>query len=164
MIRINNLKISVLIVFVIISITSCDRYVSYYDAITYKNITDLFAETKVLTNDCVNNLANGSAYLNQLSHLRLMSAQALEYEKRKAINENTVEQLKSINKSILRLYNRYGMNKFVNNKCTERSSSDAPDYESGCLRPAYCSSKMEVMTEKFNIALETEALKIQKNK
>ena len=162
--RINNLKISALIIIVIISITSCERYVSYYDAITYKNLTDLFAETKLLTTDCENNLAYGDTYLDQLSHLRLMSAQALEYEQGKALNENTIEQLKILNKSIIRLYDRYGMNKFVNNNCIERSSSDAPDYESGCLRPAYCSSKMEVMTEKFNIALETEALKIQKNK
>ena len=93
-----------------------------------------------------------------------MSAQALEYEQRKSLNKNTIAQLRNINKSVLRLYDRYGKNKFVNNECIERPQKKKSNNENGCLRPTYCSSKMEVMSKKFIIALETETLKIKNNK
>lgn len=139
---------------------ACTQLVSNYDVVTYKNLTDLYAESKILTDDCKANQASGELYYNRLSHWRLMSAQALEYEKRKSLNENTVAQLESINKSVNKMYQRYRKNKVSDAKCVEREENEAVDIKNGCLKSSYCESKMKVMAEKFKIALDTESMKI----
>jgi hypothetical protein len=146
---------------ILYSLSACARQISYYDVISYKNLTDLSAETRLLTDDCVNKHASGAAYYARLSHLRLMSAQALEYEKGKSVNENTIEQLKLINKSILSLHDRFGKNWMVNGKCVEKSDTRQLDFVKGCLKPQYCANKMQIMEKKFRIAIETESLKIK---
>ena len=145
-------------------VSACARQISYYDVISYKNLTDLSAETRLITDDCINKQARGAAYYERLLHLRLMSAQALEYEKGKSLNTDSIEQLKLINKSILSLHDRYGKNMISNGKCVEKSNSAQLDFARGCLRPKYCENKMEIMQEKFSIAIETESLKIKQNK
>lgn len=121
-------------------LTSCSIPISYRDAVTYKNLTDLKAEamTLVETFDTKPVAANEAAIENVTLEFR----KALEYEKGKGkSNNDTVVQL---------------------NKIQGLLNEDIKDYrENGnaTLGPKYFQEAARVLGEAFDIAIKTENLK-----
>jgi len=121
-------------------LSSCSIPLSYHDAITYKNLTDLKAEamTLVETFDTKPVAQNEAAIENVTLEFR----KALEYEKGKGkSNNDTVEQL---------------------NKIQGLLNEDIKDYrENGnaTLGPKYFREAAVVLGQAFDKAIETENLK-----
>jgi hypothetical protein len=120
--------------------TSCAIPISYRDAVTYKNLTDLKAEAMSLveTFDTKPVAANEAAIENVTLEFR----KALEYEKGKGkSNNDTIEQL---------------------NKIQGLLNDDIKDYrENGnaTLGPKYFQEAAIVLGQAFDIAIATENLK-----
>ncbi len=121
-------------------LTSCAVPISYRDAVTYKNLTDLKAESMTLVEsfDTRPVAANGAAIENVTLEFR----KALEYEKGKGkSNNDTIEQL---------------------NRIQGLLNDDIKDYrenENGKLGPKYFSEAAVVLGQAFDIAIATENLK-----
>lgn len=121
-------------------LTSCAIPISYRDAVTYKNLTDLKAEamTLVETFDTRPVAQNEAAIENVTLEFR----KALEYEKGKGkSNNDTIEQL---------------------NKIQGLLNDDIKDYrENGnaTLGPKYFQEAAKTLGQAFDIAIATENLK-----
>jgi len=121
-------------------LTSCSIPLSYRDAITYKNLTDLKAEAMTLieTFDAKPVAANEAA----IESVTLEFRKALEYEKGKGkSNNDTIEQL---------------------NKIQGLLNDDIKDYrENGnaTLGPKYFQEAAKTLGQAFDIAIATENLK-----
>jgi len=121
-------------------LTSCAIPITYHDAVTYKNLTDLKAEAMMLveTFDVKSFAANEAA----IADITLKFRKAYEYEKGKGIaNNDTLKQLDEIQK----LMNR-----------------DIKDYrENGnaTFGSKYFRESAVVLGQAFDIAIVTENLK-----
>jgi hypothetical protein len=121
-------------------LTSCAIPISYRDAVTYKNLTDLKAEamTLVETFDAKPVAANETAIENVTLEFR----KALEYERGKGkSNNDTIRQLNEILKDM---------------------NEDIKDYRengNGKLGPKYFQEAARVLGQEFDKAIETENLK-----
>lgn len=142
----------------------CIHLVSYYDSLSYKNLTDLKGETKVFFESCQKEIAKGDESLSTINGFVLSSSKAYEYEKGKDLNDDTISQLKTIEKTITEVKSRYAKNKYDGQSCTARADGEAADVSSGCLTIGYCVAKWKVLATAFDIAISTEQSKIEESK
>lgn len=140
-------------------LTGCS-FVSHYDSMSYKQLTDLKGEMKVFFENCQNDGASGDAALYKLNNFKKKSAQAYEYEKGKKLNDDTVAQLKIIDDTVSGIIDIYKSNMMEGTECKERKDK-VLIAELGCLKPVYCKAKWKIFSEKFDIAIATENLKIK---
>lgn len=121
-------------------LTSCSIPLSYRDAVTYKNLTDLKAEAMTLVEsfDTKPVVQNEAA----IESVTLEFRKAMEYEKGKGkANNDTIKQLDEILRDL---------------------NGDIKDYrESGnaTLGPKYFQEAARVLGQEFDKAIETEKLK-----
>jgi NADH:ubiquinone oxidoreductase subunit 3 (subunit A) len=132
-----KIRIFLLLVF----ISGCS-FVSYYDAISFKNLTDLKGEMMVAFEDFSQNGAEGEQDLELLEHFKVETAKAMEYEAGKNLNDNTTAQFKTIYALV--------------SEVVERFKNDGDK-----LSASYCEAKWLNLEEAFRIAIETERNKIQ---
>ena len=143
----------------ILSLSGCG-FVSHYDSISYKQLTDLKGEMKVFFETCKEEAASGNSVYSELSEFKKNSAKAYEYEKGKKLNDDTVAQLKIIDNTVSVIIDRYKTNAMTAGKCIERSDGKK-SADTGCLTIGYCTAKWMVMSSKFDIAIDTENSKIK---
>lgn len=149
--------------FFLLLASGCVHLVSYYDSLSYKNLTDLKGEAKVFFDSCKINVATGEKSLASIESFVLASSKAYEYEKGKDLNDDTVAQLETIEETILDIKSRYAKNKVETNDCKARSNGEAADVNTGCLTKVYCTAKWKVLETAFDIAIYTEQLKIKES-
>ena len=142
LIRINNPNKYYFIIILLVLLFSGCNFVSYYDAISYKNLTDLKGEMMVAFEDFSQNGAEGEDDLATLEHFKIETSKALEYEAGKNLNDNTIAQFKIIYSLINEVVDRF---KNENMK----------------LSAGYCEGKWSNLEEAFRIAIETERNKIE---
>jgi alpha-galactosidase/6-phospho-beta-glucosidase family protein len=121
-------------------LTSCAIPLAYHDTTTYKNLTDLKAETMMLfeTFDTTPFADNEAALVD----LALKFRKAYEYEKGKGIaNSKTMQQFHEIQKLL------------------NADVADYQEYKSAKLGPKYFSEAAVVLGQAFDIAIATENLK-----
>lgn len=147
--------------FFLLLVSGCVHLVSYYDSLSFKNLTDLKGETKVFFDSCKNDIAKGEKSLESINSFVLASARAYEYEKGKQLNDDAVAQLGIIEDTILDIKVRYKKNKFDTDSCKARKSGEVADADSGCLTTGYCTAKWKVLESAFDIAISTEQLKLK---
>jgi hypothetical protein len=147
-----------------LAISGCVHLVSYYDSLSYKNLTDLKGETKVFFESCQKELAEGEDALSTINGFVLSSAKAYEYEKGKDLNDDTISQLKTIDETITEVKSRYSNNKYDSQSCTARSKGEAADVSTGCLTTGYCVAKWKILETAFDIAISTEQSKLEEPK
>lgn len=142
--RINRHRyVFVLIACVLLASTwliSCAIPITYHDAATYKNLTDLKAETMMLveTFDTKPFAANEAA----IADITLKFRKAYEYEKGKGIaNNDTMKQFDEIQKDL------------------NEDIADYRDNGNGKLGPKYFREAAVVLGQAFDIAIATENLK-----
>jgi len=126
-------------------LTSCAIPLTYHDTTTYKNLTDLKAETMMLfeTFDTKPYAGNEAAIVD----LALKFRKAYEYEKGKGnANSKTMQQFNEIQKLL---------------------NADVADYQENRgakLGPKYFQQAAVVLGQAFDIAIATENLKNKDNK
>lgn len=147
-----------------LSITSCVHMVSYYDSLSYKNLTDLKGETRVFFESCQTTIAAGDKALEKIDGFVLSSSKAYEYEKGKDLNDDTVSQLEIIGDTIQDVKLRYASNKYKNDSCKAVGKGEVSDESTGCLTIGYCTGKWRVLETAFDIAISTEKLKLEESK
>jgi len=125
-----------------LSFTACGHWASYYDLTSYKNLTDLKAETAVFM-DQLQKEADQKALLPVLRELRLNTEKAYEYERGKSGNANTIAQLEEIRAMIA------GLADLLMKK--DR------------LPPEYLEPKRAALAQAFDLAIQTEASKLKEN-
>jgi hypothetical protein len=117
------------------------QYVSYFDSISYKNLTDLKGEMKVAFQSFSVNGAGGEQDLGTLKKFKIESSKGYEYEKGKNKNDDTIAQWKIIDSLVEETVQRF---KSQNNE----------------LSAGYCEAKWEILETAFDIAIATENGKI----
>ena len=158
-----NSKISISVV-TALAISGCVHLVSYYDSVSYKNLTDLKGETKVFFESCQQDVAKGEEALSAIDGFVLSSAKAYEYEKGKELNDDTISQLGIIEKTIVEVKSRYSSNVYSDSACKARSEGVAADASTGCLTTGYCIAKWKILETAFDIAISTEQSKLEESK
>lgn len=148
----------------VIAFSGCVHLVSYYDSLSYKNLTDLKGETKVFFETCKQEIAKGDEALAAIDGFILSSAKAYEYEKGKELNDDTISQLETIEKTITEVKLRYAKNKYASSSCSARADGEVPDLTSGCLTKGYCLAKWKILETAFDIAISTEQSKLEESK
>lgn len=148
----------------VLAISGCVHLVSYYDSVSYKNLTDLKGETKVFFESCQQEFAKGEDALSTIDGLVLSSAKAYEYENGKSLNDETISQLKTIEKTIVEVKSRYSSNIYSDLACKARADGVAADASTGCLTKGYCTGKWKILETAFDIAISTEQSKIEESK
>ena len=129
------------IILFILFLSGC-HFVSYYDSISYKNLTDLKGEMKVAFDAFSKNGAKGESDFSVLKNFKTELSKGYEYEKGKGKNGDTVAQWEILNNEIDEVIQR-----FINNN-NELSSG-------------YCQGKWMVFDKAFDIAIETENNKLK---
>ncbi len=143
----------------VLSLSGC-AFVSHYDSLSYKQLTDLKGETKVFFDNCKLEGASGEKALLTLGKFKVNSSKAYEYEKGKSLNDDTVAQLEIIDNTMTDVIKRYKTNDISSGVCTERSDGEV-NAGTGCLTQGYCTGKWLAISSKFDIAISTENLKIK---
>jgi len=142
-------------------IIGCVHFVSYYDSVSYKNLTDLKGGMKVFFEACQNNIAKGEKALGTLDSFVITSAKAYEYERGKQLNDDTVQQWEIIEKTVSEVRSRYEKNKISAKGCTARNTGT--EASTGCLTIGYCKGKWMALESAFDIAISTEQLKLKES-
>ena len=155
-------NIFVFLIISLLSITGCS-FVSHYDSMSYKQLTDLKGDMKVFFESCKTDGASGDSQFLRLNDFKKASARAYEYEKGKKLNDDTVAQLKIIDETISMVITRYKINVIDGIECKERQDKKLIA-ETGCLTSGYCIGKWKVLSEMFDIAISTENSKINDKK
>lgn len=131
---------SAVISLVVGSVAACTVPISYYDATTYKNLTDLKAEAAILVASFDSILVSSNK--RAMDQLILNFRKAYEYEKGKGRpNSDTMRQFNKIQQLIL---------------------EDIADYREsgpGGLGPKYFNEAAIVLGQAFDIVIATENLK-----
>jgi hypothetical protein len=134
----SSLAISLLLCLVL-TLSSCASFLgfpSYYDATTYKSLTDLKAEIQFL----YDTFATDSLAEAEVTAVRLKLAQVYEYEKGKGEqNKETREQVEIIQQ----MFGRHMSDRMKNGKWTS----------------AHLANQKTNLAEAFDIAIATERLK-----
>ncbi|MCO7188579.1 MULTISPECIES: hypothetical protein [unclassified Pseudoalteromonas] len=151
-------------IFMMLAISGCVHLVSYYDSVSYKNLTDMKGEMKVFFQSCQKEVAKGEYALSAIDGFVLSSAKAYEYEKGKGLNDDTISQLKTLEKTIVEVKSRYSSNVYSGSTCEARAEGVAPDASTGCLTIGYCIAKWKILETAFDIAITTEQSKIEEFK
>lgn len=133
-------KIYSLLIFIIL-LNAC-QYVSYFDSVSYKNLTDLKGEMKVAFMNFSSNGAEGQSDLNTLKKFEIEISKGYEYEVGKQLNDNTVAQWNIIND-------------FINETIKRFTENDG-------LSAGYCKAKWMILSKAFDIAIATENEKLNK--
>ena len=157
--KVKKYNVVILTIMVSTIVLSACSFVSHYDSMSYKQLTDLKGAMKVFFENCQNDGASGEAAFYKLNDFKKKSAQAYEYEKGKKLNDDTVAQLKIIDKTVSGVIDIYKSNIMEGGECKSRESGGG--IEGGCLKPVYCKAKWKIFAEKFDIAIATENLKIK---
>lgn len=146
-------------------LSGCWQTVSYYDALSYKNLTDLKGEAKVFFGHCEVSGVTGSAALLDVKSLVLASAQAYEYEAGKTLNDDTVAQLEIIESLMFDVSERFQAGQFnaENGRCESVADSQTLEQSRVCLSAGYCRAKWLVLDTAFDIAIATEKSKLESN-
>jgi hypothetical protein len=120
----------------------CVHLVAYYDAVTYKGLTDLKAETMLF----LENIDGGrsySDYASKFEDLRLQIEKVYEYEKGKRLNDDTIAQVGEIRGMLQEMIKRY--------------------QEQNQLGAFYLQEKGQQLETAFDLAITTENLKMKRN-
>lgn len=128
-------------IFLPLFLLGCVHFVSYYDSVSYKNLTDLKAHT-LLVFDSLANESTQKTSESQFNDLRLEIEKAYEYEKGKAKNDETVKQLEEIRKIFI--------------------ETVALLHKQGSLSEDYVELKREQFEQAFDDAIATEKAKLEK--
>lgn len=122
----------------------CFSLISDYDVYTYKNLTELKGEMKIAFEKFGENGASGENDQKTLQTFLVKISQALEYEKGKNLNDDTIAQFKILSETIREVIERFESGGFK-------------------LSAGYSKAKWRILEEAFGIAIETERNKINKN-
>lgn len=136
----NGFVLIVLSFFVVL--VGCFHKVSYYDAVTYGNLTGLKAEMKLAFEEFAVNGASGIDDFRTLKEFRLKMGRLMEYEMGKELNEDTVAQLHVLDKTIREIVDRF------------KDNGDA-------LSAGYCKGKWMILEQAFDVAIATERGKLR---
>lgn len=151
-----------LFLIILLVISGCTRLVSYYDAISYKNLTDLKGEMNVFFERSAQEGAHGKSDLDILRAFRIDISKAYEYEKGKKSNDDTIAQLEILDKTVREVLDRYAKRTWTSEgKCSEIEEGAAIRPEDGCLTAGYSKAKWRIFEEAFDIAIETERSKLK---
>lgn len=123
----------------------CYSLISNYDTYTYENLTKLKGEMGIAFEKFGENGASGENDQETLQTFLIKMSQALEYEKGKDLNDDTIAQFKILDETIREVIERF-------------ESGDSK------LSAGYSKAKWKVLENAFDIAIETERDKINKNK
>lgn len=135
----------VLMVLVLSFCAGCYHLISDYDTHSYRTLTELKGEMKVAFEHFGENGANGENDLKVLQDFLVKISQALEYEKGKNLNNDTISQFAILDKTIREVVERF---KAGGNQ----------------LSAGYAKAKWMVLESAFDIAITTENSKINKTK
>lgn len=121
----------------------CFHLISDYDIYTYRSLTELKGEMKVAFKKFGENGASGEDDLKTLQAFWVKISQALEYEKGKKLNNETIAQFTILDKTIREVIERFELE------------------ESG-FSAGYAKAKWMILENAFDIAIKTESNKINK--
>lgn len=128
--------ISLLLLCLALSQTSCGVFPAYYDATTYKNLTDLKAEALFLYDTFMSDSVDEA----KIGSVRLKLAQAYEYEKGKGTNNTETRKQMEI---IQQMLGRHVHDRLAGGPWTA----------------AHLANQKTNLGEAFDIAIATERLK-----
>ena len=123
----------------------CFHLISDYDVYTYRDLTGLKGEMKIAFEKFGENGASGENDLKTLQAFRVKISQALEYEKGKNLNDDTIAQFIILDETIREVVERF-----------EAGGNQ--------LSAGYAKAKWMILENAFDIAIETEVNKINKTK
>jgi len=152
-------NILMFLIFSVLTITGCS-FVSHYDSMSYKQLTDLKGDMKVFFESCQSDGGSGDSTLLRLNDFKKASARAYEYEKGKQLNDDTAAQLEIIDDTVSKVIKRYKLNVIDGATCKERQDKKLV-VETGCLTSGYCEGKWKALDKMFDIAISTENSKIK---
>ncbi|MES2885315.1 MAG: hypothetical protein V4709_10950 [Pseudomonadota bacterium] len=118
-------------------LASCLSWVSGFDEVSYRNLTDLKAETLIRLERCVEHKGATVADLPSYDALYIQTAKAREYELGKKANSDTAAQLAILTGEV----------KQIGDRLRAKSS----------LSETYCELKAKSVRKAFDIAISTEA-------
>ena len=123
----------------------CFHLISDYDTHTYKALTELKGEMKIAFEKFGKNGASGENDLETLQTFLIKISQALEYEKGKNLNDDTIAQFTILDETIREVVERFEANE-------------------NQLSAGYAKAKWMIFENAFDIAIQTEGSKINKRK
>ena len=123
--------------------SGCLTLISDYDLRTYTNLTELKGEMKIAFEKFAKNGASGEKDQETLNTFLIKMSQALEYEKGKNLNDDTIAQFEILEETIREVIERF-----------ESGGSK--------LSAGYSKAKWRILDQAFVIAIETERNKINK--
>ena len=124
----------VLFLSILLALSGCIHLVSYYDSLSYKNLTDLKGEMKVFFEKASKEGAHGESDFNILKDFKIKISQAYEYEKGKKLNDDTIAQFEDIDNTVNEVLERYLQSTWENGKCTDKAAESPAK---GCLTTGY---------------------------
>lgn len=131
--------------------------VSFYDPVTYHNLTDLKGDMAVFFEDCTEQGASGETAFQRIDGFVISATQHQAYESGKVKNDETAQQLETLVGMISKVKDRWRQNHLHDGACV--ASHAPPATAGGCLSPGYCAGKWPVLATALDIAIETEQLK-----
>jgi hypothetical protein len=123
----------------------CVSLISDYNLHTYKGLTELKGEMKIAFEKFGENGASGENDQKTLQAFLVKMSQALEYEKGKDLNNDTIAQFAILDETVREVIERF-----------ESGGSK--------LSAGYAKAKWMILENAFDIAIETEKNKINKEK
>ena len=123
----------------------CFSFISDYDAYTYRSLTELKGEMRIAFEEFGKKGASGEDDQKTLQAFLIRMSQALEYEKGKSLNDDTIAQFEILEDKIRDVVKRF-----------ESGGSK--------LSPGYARAKWGILEKAFDIAIETERKKLNKNR
>ena len=123
----------------------CSYLISDYDIHTYRSLTELKGEMKIAFEKFGENGASGENDLKTLQAFLVKISQALEYEKGKNLNDDTIAQFIILDETIREVVERF-----------EAGGNQ--------LSAGYAKAKWMILESAFDIAIKTEGSKINKRK
>ena len=121
----------------------CFHLISDYDTHTYRALTELKGEMKIAFEKFGENGASGENDLQALQAFLVKISQALEYEKGKNLNDDTIAQFTILDETIREIVERF-----------EAGGNQ--------LSAGYAKAKWMILESAFDIAIKTEGSKINK--
>ena len=135
----------ILVVLSLIFCAGCFHLISDFDTHTYKALTELKGEMKIAFEKFGKNGASGENDLETLQTFLIKISQALEYEKGKNLNDDTIAQFTILDETIREVVERFEANE-------------------NQLSAGYAKAKWMIFENAFDIAIQTEGSKINKRK
>jgi len=130
-----------ILLLLLIFLAGCVHFISDYDTYSYKNLTDLKAETLVLLDAFAENPKSPNC-AEKMDELKLHLEKAYQYEKGKKLNDNTIAQLGEIRKMV--------------------DGMIAVLKKQGGFTATYLEEKRLQLEEAFDMAIATESIKIRR--